>query len=221
MNCHATVELTRERRSLLVLCVSVASCAVITWQSTPAAIWPQRRSPAGRQRLANSTELPQQRNRKAAVLWACSSPCRHPSVRASERMLLLYKLSENQEELWWLQQNWQWLFSPPVFVHTLVSLECSINNAMWDTYHIFPCPFPICFFQYLGKCNHQHFRKPELFGSYFGNRLKKSLVMFAVDILMDSKTGWFLIFILVFSIPNIFCIYSFWSWCAGKLLDLH
>ena len=77
------------------------------------------------------------------------------------------------------------------------------------------------FFQYLGKCNHQHFRKAELFGNDFGNRLKKSLVMLAVNILMDSKTGWFLIFILVFSIPNIFCIYSFWSWYADKLLDLH
>lgn len=122
MNCHATAELTRERRSLLVLCVSVASCAAITWQSTPAAIWPQRRSPAGRQRLANSTELPQQRNRKAAALWVCSSLCHHLSARASVRERLLYKLYEDQEELWWLQQNWQWLFSP-MFVHTLVSFS--------------------------------------------------------------------------------------------------
>lgn len=194
MNCRGTVELTRERRSLLVLCVSAASCAAITWQSTPAAIWPQRRSPAGSRRLANSTELPQQRNRKAAALWVCSSPCHHLFVKASERKLLLYKLSEHQEELLWPQQNWEWLFSP-AFVYTLVSFSLGplLLKLCEKSYHIFPGPFPVCvFFQYLGECNHQHFRKAELFGNYFGNRLKKSLVMLAVNILVDRETRWFL-----------------------------
>lgn len=174
MNCHATAELTRERRSLLVRCVSVASCAAITWQSTPAAIWPQRRSPAGRQRLANSAGLPRQRNRKAAVLWVCSSPCHRLSVRASVGEHLLYKLTEDQEELWWIEQNWQWLFSA-VFVHTLVSFSLGPLLIMLCEKSIiyFLVPSLFGFFQYLGKCNHQHFRKAELFGNDFGNRLKK------------------------------------------------
>lgn len=106
----------------------------------------------------------------------------------------------------------------PVFVCTLVS--CSLGPlliVLCEESIIFPRPFPVGFFQYLGNCNHQHFRKVELLGNYFGNRLK---VMLAVNILMDSETGWFLIFIVLFSIPNIFCICSFWSCYAGKLLAL-
>lgn len=98
-------------------------------------------------------------------------------------------------------------FVSPVFVCILLS--CSLGSLLVEPCEksvIFPRPFPVCFFQYLGNCNHQHFRKVGLFGNDFGNRLKKLLVMLAVNILMDSKTGWFLIFIVLFSIPNIFCI---------------
>lgn len=66
------------------------------------------------------------------------------------------------------------VFVFPMFVHTLVS--CSLGPlliVLCEKSVIFPRPFPVCFFQYLGNCNHQHFRKVELFGNYFGNRLKK------------------------------------------------
>lgn len=81
-------------------------------------------------------------------------------------------------------------FFPHVCAYfSFLQFRSSVNNAMREIHHIFLRPFPIFFFQHLGKCNHQHFRKAELFGNDFGNRLKKSLVMLAVSILMDSKTG--------------------------------
>lgn len=167
MNCHATVELTQERRSLLVRCVSVASCAAITWQSTPAAIWPQRRSPAGRQRLANSTELPQQRNRKAAVLQVCSSLCHRLSVRASERKLLLYKLPEDQEELWWLQQNWQCFFPHVSAYLSFLQFRSSVNNPVWETLSYLSSSLPYLFFSILGQMQSPALQESRTFWKWF------------------------------------------------------
>ena len=77
MNCLATAGLTRERRSLCVLCVTGASCGVTTWQSTLVATWQPRRSQAGRQRWASWTESLWQR-----APGASSNPCR-PLAEAS------------------------------------------------------------------------------------------------------------------------------------------
>lgn len=60
-----------------------------------------------------------------------------------------------------------------VFVCTYFSslhFRSSVNNARWE---IYPVSSSYLFVQYLGRCNHQHFRKAGLFWNDFGNRSKQ------------------------------------------------
>ena len=79
MNSLATAELTPGRRSLYAQCVIGVSCAATTWQSMPGAMWPPRRSLAGRRRLADWTELPQRRTLGAR--WRACRPLHERSSR--------------------------------------------------------------------------------------------------------------------------------------------